>query len=170
MEALFPPTKPRLEYFLMRRVLTGLSLFCAAFVCASFLPIIAADAPKDSPRAEETRNKKLKVKVTLKFKQEQLKLIFEDINSQVIENKVDGKKMTKVRFVPDTGISFNTRYDIDVKDVTLEEALDKLLKQNDMGYIVLSGKPDDQNDGAVKIVKGDNRGFPTGTEPKKDKK
>jgi hypothetical protein len=127
----------------------------------------AADPPKDSPQAEMTRNHKLKVKVTLKFKQEQLRLIFEDINAQVVDVKVDGKKLTKIRFKPDTGVSFNTRYDIDVKDVPLDEALDKLLKQADMGYIVIIGKKDEQDDGAIKIVKGDNRGYPTGVEPKK---
>ena len=154
----------------MRRLLLGSTLFAVAFTCAVSLPsVFAADVPKDSPQAEITRTKKLKIKVSLKFKQEQLKAIFEDINSQVIENKIDGVKMSKIRFIPDTGVSFNTRYDVDVKDVTLEEALDKLLKQSDSGYIVVIGKKDEQNDGALKIVKGENRGYPTGSEPKKDK-
>jgi hypothetical protein len=157
--------------FLMTRIFLGSLLFSAACLATgSLASAIAADQPKDSPQAELTRTHKLKVKVSLKFKQEQLKLIFEDINSQVIDNKVDGKKLTKIRFVPDTGISFNSRMDIDVKDVTLEAALDKLLKQNDYGYIVISGKPGEQNDGAVKIVKGENRGYATAPETKKDKK
>ncbi len=119
-----------------------------------------------------TRNHKLKVKITLKAAKQQIfREVLDDINSQVTDNKIDGKKMTKIRFINDTGVSFNSRIDVvDLKDVALEDALDKLFKKNDslgLGYIVVIGKPNEQNDGAVKIVKGENRGYPTGVEPKK---
>lgn len=156
----------------MRRIMSAGLLFVVMCWFAGVLPVsVAADPPKDSMQAEITRTKKLKGKVkALKFKQEQLQEILNQINGELKGQTVDGTKLTPIRFVFDMGISRNQRMDLDVKDVTVEQLLDQLLKQNEMGYVVVSGKPNEQNDGAVRIVKGNNRGYPDAQDPKKDKK
>jgi hypothetical protein len=49
--------------------------------------------------------------------------------------------------------------------VTVEEALDGILKQLDLGYVVVS-KEKDRYDGWLRIAKGPERGYEAGHEPK----
>ena len=123
------------------------------------LDLPAADEVKDSPKGAATR-KKLKQKVTLDFKNEQVQNIIEEIKEQI-------KDLT-IRVDTKGGVSMNRRMSIKCKDTTLEEALDKMLGKEELGYIVIS---DSKNayDGSIFIKMGKERGYPAGQEPKKDK-
>jgi outer membrane biosynthesis protein TonB len=59
----------------------------------------------------------------------------------------------------------NSKTTVNVKDVTAEEALDKLFGSLELGYVVVS-KDKDRYDGWIRIVKGNARGYEPGTEPK----
>ena len=120
---------------------------------------VAADPPKDTTNAAFTRTKKLKGKVTVEAKNEMLKDIFKDISDQL-----DNQKLGALSVAYDIGLSQNTRTTVSVKDATAEEALDKLLKTLDYGYVVVS-KDKDRYDGWIKVVKGTARGY-EGTEVK----
>ncbi|OWK39207.1 putative lipoprotein [Fimbriiglobus ruber] len=126
-----------------------------AFVAAQTVP--AADPPKDTTQAAFTRNKKLKGKVTVDFKNEFLKEALKEISGQLEDQKL-GQLST--HYAP--GVSQNTRITYAGKDVTAEEALDGIFKQLDLGYVVTS-KDKDRYDGWLEIAKGNERGFPAGT-------
>ena len=137
----------------MRRLL-AFTLFAIASVCAANL--YAAD--DDTPQAAATR-KKLEKKVTFTFKEESLVDVLEEI-----------KEATGVTFIIDTkgGVSRNQKMNLNVKDVTLAEALDKMFEKNGLGYIVVSGAKDAYN-GSILIKQGKERGSPI-TDKDKDKK
>jgi len=145
----------------MTRKLWVVSAACVAIVGAN-LP--AADAPKEAPKdtsaAAFTRTKKLKGKVTVEAKNLPLKEILLDISTQL-----DDQKLGTISTQYDIGISGNTRTSLNVKDVTAEEALDKLFGSLEIGYVVVS-KDKDRYDGWIKIVKGNARGYEPGTAPK----
>lgn len=121
--------------------------------------IAETSAADDTAKAAATR-KLLSKKVSLKFKSEFLKDILDEIQDQV----------KGVKFQVDTkgGVSRNKRMTIECKDAPLEEALDKMLGKEDLGYIVIS---DAKNayDGLIMIKMGKERGYAAGQEPKKDK-
>lgn len=120
----------------------------------------AAEPAKDTAAAEFTRTKKLKGKVSVEAKNQPFKEILADISGQL-----EDAKLGPISATYDIGISGNTRTDLSVKDVTAEEALDKLLGSLELGYVVVS-KKGDRYDGWLKIVKGKARGYEPGTEPK----
>lgn len=136
---------------------------CAVAVLAAILAaggLLAADPPKDTKAAEFTRTKKLKGKVTVEAKNLPLKEILEDISGQLQD-----LKLGPISAQYDIGISGNTRTNLSVKDVSAEEALDKLFGSLELGYIVVS-KDKDRYDGWIKIMKGAARGYEPGMEPK----
>jgi hypothetical protein len=120
----------------------------------------AAEPAKDTTAAAFTRTKKLKGKVTVEAKNTPLKEILEDISGQLQD-----QKLGPISAQYDIGISGNTRTTVSVKDVSAEEALDKLFGSLELGYVVVS-KDKDRYDGWIKIVKGASRGYEPGTEPK----
>lgn len=122
--------------------------------------LAAADPPKDTKAAEFTRTKKLKGKVTVEAKNLPLKEILEDISGQLQD-----LKLGPISAQYDIGISGNTRTNLSVKEVSAEEALDKLFGSLELGYIVVS-KDKDRYDGWIKVVKGAARGYEPGMEPK----
>lgn len=132
----------------------------AAAVAVTGSPLPAADPPKDTKAAEFTRTKKLKGKVTVEAKNQPLKEILDDVSGQL-----DDQKLGSISAQYDVGISGNQRTSLSVKDVTAEEALDKLFGSLELGYYVVS-KDKDRYDGWIKIVKGNARGYEPGTEPK----
>lgn len=127
----------------------------------------AADPPKDTPSAAFTRTKKLKGKITVDFKNLELKEVFKEISGQLEDAKLGA---LSVHFAP--GVSGNTKVTYAAKDAPVEQVLDEVLKLLDLGYIVVS-KEKDRYDGWLEIVKGPERGYPSGvttpkaTEPKK---
>ncbi len=138
------------------RILWTVVLACGLFAAG----VRAADEPKDTQAAEQTRVKKLKGKVTVEAKMLPLKEILKEISEQLSEQKL-GIISTEY----ETGVSGNTRTSLNVKDATAEEALDKLFGSLELGYIVVS-KKGDAHDGYLKIVKGNARGYEAGKEPK----
>lgn len=120
----------------------------------------AAQPTKDTSAAAFTRTKKLKGKVTVEAKDVPLKDLFKDLSDQLDEQKLGTLSVTY-----DLGLSQNTRASLTVKDVPADEALDKLLKPLDYGYVVVS-KDKDRYDGWVKVMKGPARGYEPGAEPK----
>ncbi len=131
----------------------------------------AAEPVKDTPNAAFMRTKKLPAKVTVDFKNLPFKDALEEISSQL-----EDKKLGPVKAHYGVGVSMNTRITYAAKDVTVAEALDGILKQLDLGYVVVS-KDNDRYDGWLDIVKGSQRGYPegvtvpkTGTDPKVDPK
>jgi FimV-like protein len=134
-------------------------------VAVAGMPADAADPPKDTTSAAFTRTKKLKGKVTVDFKNEFLKAAFEEMTSQLQDQKLGA---ISVHY--GVGVSQNTRITYSGKDVTVEEALDGILKQLDLGYHVVS-KDKDRYDGWIEVNKGTHRGYPPGvTAPKVDPK
>jgi hypothetical protein len=122
--------------------------------------VSAAEPVKDTTASTFTRTKKLKGKVTVEAKNTPLKEILEDIS-----NQLQDLKLGPISAQYDIGISGNTRTTVSVKDVTAEEALDKLFGSLEYGYVVVA-KDKDRYDGWIKIVKGNARGYEPGTEPK----
>ena len=140
-------------------------LWALAAVVAVGQLVQAAEPPKDTSAAFFTRTKKLKGKVTVEFKNEFLKEAFKELSSQLEDQKLGA---LSVQYA--VGVSQNTRISYVGKDVTAEEALDGILKQLDLGYIVVS-KHKDRYDGWILIEKGAQRGYPVGvTAPKVDPK
>ncbi len=139
----------------MRRSLAIGACFLGLLGAVSLTEVGAAD--KDTPAAAATRTKKLKAKVTLDYTNEMMRVIFEDIKSQL-----EGQGVGSLSVKYGLGISMNQRLSIQVKDVTLEEALDKLLGQNGLGYIVISSKEPAlaRYDGWIEIRMGNERGYP----------
>lgn len=139
--------------------MTRLRWVAVAVVLSATL-LTAAEPPKDTAAAEFTRTKKLKGKVSVEAKNQPLKEILSDISGQL-----EDLKLGPISAHYDIGISGNTRTDLAVKDVTAEEALDKLLGSLELGYVVVS-KKGDRYDGWIHIVKGKARGYEPGMEPK----
>lgn len=134
----------------------ALGMLAAALV----VPIAFAADAKDTSAASFTRTKKLKGKVTLDAKNEPVGDILKEISSQLEDQKLGAISQTF-----DVGVSKNTKTTYAAKDVPAEEALDGLLKTLDLGYVIIS-KDKDRYDGWLKIVKGTNRGYEAGMEPK----
>lgn len=141
----------------MRRLLVA--AVAAAVAVGGFAPAARAQT-KDTPLATYTRTKKLKGKVTVDFKNEFLKETLNEISSQIEEQKLGPIKVEYAQ-----GVSQNTRVTFAAKNVTVEEALDGLFKQLDLGYVVVSNSTS-RADGYLRILKGPNRGYETGQEPK----
>ena len=135
----------------MRRLAFALALVGMA---VSLSP--AAEPPKDTPAAAHTRTKKLKGKVTVDFKNEFLKEALKEIAGQL-----EDQKLGTISYHYAQGVSQNTRITFAGKAITAEEAFEGVLKQLDLGYIIIS-KDKDRYDGWVEIVKGPNRGYPDG--------
>lgn len=122
--------------------------------------VSAAEPVKETTASTFTRTKKLKGKVTVEAKNLFLKEILEDIS-----NQLQDQKLGPISAQYDPAVSGNQRTNLNVKDVTAEEALDKLFGSLELGYFVVA-KDKDRYDGWIKIVKGNARGYEPGTEPK----
>ncbi len=101
----------------------------------------------DSPAATKTKNERLKVKTSVKWKESFLRECLAELNSAI--NDAD---LGKIEFKYDTGVSMNTRMTFSADNKTIAEILDGLLSQNDMTYAVIS-KKGDKYDGGLLIKK-----------------
>ena len=142
----------------MRSLMTAVVALCVS------VPAFAVDPPKDTPSAAQSR-KKLKGKVTVEFKNTMLDEALSEISGQI-----EDQKLGPISKDYGVGVSKNSRITYSGKDVTVEEALDGILKQLDLGYHVVS-KDKDRYDGWLHVEKGTHRGYPAGvTAPKTDPK
>jgi hypothetical protein len=144
----------------VRRTLLTL---CALAVCGLTL---WAQASKDSPAAAATR-KKLQAKVSVDFKDAKMSEIAKEL-----KDKVKDATGQELSIVLDNvgGVSNNlTVPKYQAKDKTVAEILDEMFKPLDMGYIVISKEYKNYKgryDGWVLFVKGKERGYAEGIEPK----
>lgn len=138
----------------MRRVFLLVPVF--AFAVAATL--WAADP---DTKAAAAAREKLKQKVTVEFKDERLGDVIDEFQNQVkgLRFRLDGKG----------GVSQNRKITFKAKDKPLAEVLDELFTKEGLGYYVIS-KEKDAYDGTILVKVGDERGYPKGQEPKKDKK
>ena len=134
------------------------SLMLAMFAVVVCEPVFAVDPPKDTPSAAQSR-KKLKGKVTVEFKNTMLDEALSEISGQI-----EDQKLGPISKDYGVGVSKNSRITYSGKDVTVEEALDGILKQLDLGYTILS-KPGDRKDGFFEFTKGTHRGYAPGVTP-----
>ncbi len=142
----------------MRRLVGTVSLFVACL--AGFANLSAADE-KDTPKAAATR-KLLKTKVSVDYKDTMLSDVIDDIKDQI---KDKTKKTVSILKDNAGGVSNNTKFTYKADDKPLEAVLDEMFKKSDLGYIVISQKGN-AYDGALKIVKGKARGYPSKKEDK----
>jgi hypothetical protein len=128
----------------VRRLLSALSLFA---LCLAATP--AAQVPEDTPKAAATR-KLLQKKVSFNWKNTSFGDVITDIKDEV----------KGLGILPDTkgGINLNKQINLTVKDVTLDEVLEKLTAPNGWGYYVKSQK-NDGYDGVLIIRVGKERGW-----------
>jgi TolA-binding protein len=111
---------------------------------------------KESQAVAATR-KKLQVKITVDFKEEQLRVVLDDVNMQL---KQAGHKPIEWKF--DMGVSKNQRTTVRAENKSVADVLDKLLKVNALGYVI-------RPDGHILIKQGRERGRAQGepsTKPK----
>jgi hypothetical protein len=123
-----------------------------------------AQAPKDTPSAAATR-KKLQAQIKVDFKEAKLKEVMDDI-----KDKIKDKTGLEFSYVLDSPGGVSQNISVNYKgEGTVEKVFDEMLGKMDMGYIVISGKYKklpERYDGWVLIVKGKERGYPEGVEPK----
>jgi hypothetical protein len=137
----------------VRRLMLTTSVFAACLI--GFASLYAADKGDDTPKAAKTRQA-LKTKISVDYKETTLRDIVDDLKDQVQE-----KAKIKLSVLIDNkgGVSNNTKFTYKADDKALEEVLDEMFKKNDLGYIVISQKGN-AYDGALRIVKGKERGYP----------
>jgi hypothetical protein len=128
----------------MRRFLVAASLFTLCLVTAQAAPV-----PEDTPKAAATR-KLLQQKVSFNWKNTSFGDVVDDIKMEVkgLGIIVDTK----------SGVTRNKQITFSCKDVTLDEALEKLLGPNGWGYYIKSQKGDGY-DGVLIIRVGKERGW-----------
>jgi hypothetical protein len=134
----------------MRRflILSAVFVFCTATVQA-----------EDTPAMAKTREK-LKQKVSVEFKDTQLKDVVDEL-----KEKVEG-----LTFLLDQkgGVSGNKKFSYKATDKPLEGILDEMFKKENLGYYVI-GKEEKAYEGSIRIKVGKERGFQAGQEPDKKK-
>jgi hypothetical protein len=131
-------------------------------LATGFALAVAASAADgtDTPAAAFTRTKRLEGNVTLKLQGESLRIVFNAISDQLEE-----QKLGKLGFQFGAGVSPTAKVAISVKEKPLAAALDEVIKGTDLGYVVVSNAGD-KSDGWLRITRGKESGYETGTEPK----
>jgi hypothetical protein len=133
----------------------------STFLTVLITAVMAADKPKDTPKAASSRAK-LKEKVTVDYTDMSLREVVEDLKTQIqgLPMRIDAKG----------GVSGNIKITYSAKDKPLEAVLDGMFKKNSLGYFVLS-KQGDSEDGSIFITnRGTERGYRAGDEPDKTTK
>lgn len=118
-------------------------------------------AAQDSPAAKATR-KKLQTKISVEFKDERTKDVFEGVLAEL-------DKAPRIRIDNASGVSNNTKVTYRAKDKTVEEILNELCDKLDCGWYVVSNESNNKIDGTIvvrKSTKGKERGYEAGKEPK----
>jgi hypothetical protein len=130
-------------------------------------PVLAQPATKtgakstgeDTPAAERTRTKLLKVKVTVEFKGVPLREAMKEFAAQVDMNEERPVMWTYADGVPSDQLITYT-----CSDKPLDKVLDEVFKKHKLGYVVISAD-DHPRDGWVRITQGSERGFGKGPAP-----
>jgi hypothetical protein len=129
------------------------------FVLAQAPKDAPKDAPKedakDTPAAELTRTKLLKVKVTAAFTDERVGEILKEF-AHLVDTKAD----QPVMWAYGENFPFSQKVTFSIKDKPLDVALDQLLTKvgDGAGYVVVS-KDGDKYDGWVRLTTAGERGY-----------
>jgi hypothetical protein len=142
----------------MRRVLiVGLiTLLCTGFAGRAD---DAKTAARDTPAADRTRTKLLRVKVSVAFQNVTLRDALKEFAAQV-----DMAAERPVMWTYGPEVPANTTVTYSCRDKPLEQALDELFKAHGLGYVVVS-KEDDRRNGWVRVTTGTERGYAKGAKP-----
>jgi TolA-binding protein len=137
----------------VRRIIALGSVF-AIFAAALW----AGDGAGTDTRKAAAMRKKLKEKVTVSYKDHQLREVVDDLKDQVkgLQIEVDAK----------SGVNLNTKITYEGKDIPLEQVLDAICTKNSWGYYVRSNEKHTY-DGRLVIKVGMERGYEEGKEPGK---
>jgi hypothetical protein len=130
------------------------------FIATSVLLVMCAVQARaeDTAKAAKTREL-LKTKIAAEWKEMPLKEVLLEIKEQV----------KGLNFRPlGTGVSGNRKVTLNAKEITVEEALAKILAAEGWGYYIISNTGD-AYDGSVQIRVGEERGYEKDKAPKKDK-
>ena len=138
---------------------------CAQWMILGFLlfasPGWANAKDKDSPAAAATR-KKLQAKISVDYKEAALKEVMEDLK-QKVKDATDME--LSIQLDNAGGVSNNSKITFAAESQTVADVLDKMFKDNGLGYIVVSKEYKTYKgryDGWLLIVKGKERGYPEG--------
>src|SRR5438128_1662797 len=124
---------------------------------AVFVLCTAAAQAEDTPAVAKTRDK-LKQKISVEFKDTQLKDVVDEL-----KDKVEG-----LTFLLDQkgGVSGNKKFTYKAADKPLEGILDEMFKKENLGYYVI-GKEEKAYEGSIRVKVGNERGFLQGQETAK---
>jgi hypothetical protein len=115
---------------------------------------VPADLGKQTPAAEQTRNKALKAKMSVAFNNARLGDVLKEFAAQV-----DMRADEKLMWAYGPNFPFAQKVTYSCKDKPLDAALDELFtKLGGLGYYVVS-KADDKRDGWVMVTTTGERGF-----------
>ena len=125
------------------------------------MSLCQAASAQESKAAQATRMK-LKQKISVDFKEQGTKAIFDEIKNEM-------EKPVNFKIDNATGVSNNTKLSYKAKDKTVEQVLNELSDKGDFGWVVISNAANNKIDGWViirKSSKGKERGYEAGKEPK----
>jgi hypothetical protein len=135
----------------------------AVIGCISLPTQLPAQPPgKDTPAADRTRTKLLKVKVTVSFEHVPLRDVLKEFAAQVA---VREERPVMWTYAP--GFPADTRVTYACSDKPLDQALDELFKLHGLGYVVIANE-NDRRDGWVGVGRGNDRGLETNVPPTDD--
>src|SRR5438132_4632982 len=106
------------------------------FLAVLITAVMAADKPRDTPKAASSRAK-LKETVTVDYTDMSLREVIEELKTQIqgLPVRIDAKG----------GVSGNIKITYSGKDKRLEAVLDGMLKKNGLGSFVLSTQGDSED-------------------------
>jgi hypothetical protein len=142
--------------------------FLGLFVTAALALLARPDLPtadaQESPRVKATREKMLPAKLKLDVDKKMLRAIISDDLPRAIKEAT----MLTLRIEPAPGAGVTLTSSFELKgEMTLEEALNKLVEEKSWGWYVNVGRPGDQKDGAIFLTTNPKeRGYKEGTGPK----
>jgi hypothetical protein len=118
-------------------------------ILVAVAPAGAVDKKKESPAVAATRKKLKNNKVTVEYEDTRLEEVLKDI-----EKQTEGIKFW---VNPRAGVNQNAKVTYKADDQALDEALDKMFKKYDLGYVI-GTKKDGRYEGWLIVVKGNARG------------
>ncbi len=130
------------------------------------LALLAQPGAAQESKAAQSTRQKLKQKITVEFNNIGTADVFKDIKGEMdkpVNFKIDNSN----------GLSNNSKLEkYKAKDKTVEQILNDLSDQNNFGWYVISNASNNKVDGWVvirRVMKGKERGYEAGKEPKEDK-
>lgn len=120
-----------------------------AVALALTVGLLTASAEDATPAAAKTKDL-LKTKVTLNFKDTRLGDIVEELKEEHV-------KGLRIRLDSKGGVSQNRKFSLSCKETPLQEALEKMISKEGLGWVIISNKAN-AYDGALLIKVGTEKG------------